>query len=120
MVIFESSVELDDDRRLSGSYSIAGRLCRPVHQQQISRSLLEFLKRTRGFDFTGYKRATLERRITKRLQSVGCNDFTEYLDYLEVHPEEFGQLFNTVLINVTSFFRDGRRGSSSRVRLSRA
>ena len=25
----------------------------------------------------------------------------------EVHPDEFGQLFNTVLINVTSFFRDG-------------
>jgi len=70
-------------------------------------TLLDFLKRTRGFDFTGYKRATLERRITKRLQSVGCNGFAEYLDYLEVHPEEFGQLFNTVLINVTSFFRDG-------------
>jgi two-component system CheB/CheR fusion protein len=70
-------------------------------------TLLDFLKRTRGFDFTGYKRATLERRITKRLQSVGCNGFAEYLDYLEVHPDEFGQLFNTVLINVTSFFRDG-------------
>ncbi len=68
--------------------------------------LLEYLKGTRGFDFTGYKRATLERRITKRLQSVGCNDFGDYLDYLEVHPDEFGQLFNTVLINVTSFFRD--------------
>ena len=59
-------------------------------------TLLDFLKRTRGFDFTGYKRATLERRITKRLQSIGCKDFAEYLDYLEVHPEEFGQLFNTV------------------------
>ena len=68
--------------------------------------LLDYLKGTRGFDFTGYKRATLERRITKRLQSVGCNDFSGYLDYLEVHPDEFGQLFNTVLINVTSFFRD--------------
>ena len=69
--------------------------------------LLDYLKGSRGFDFTGYKRATLERRITKRLQSVGCNDFADYLDYLEVHPDEFGQLFNTVLINVTSFFRDG-------------
>jgi two-component system, chemotaxis family, CheB/CheR fusion protein len=69
-------------------------------------TLLDFLKRARGFDFTGYKRATLERRITKRLQSVGCDGFADYLDYLEVHPDEFGQLFNTVLINVTSFFRD--------------
>jgi two-component system CheB/CheR fusion protein len=69
-------------------------------------SLLEYLRRTRGFDFTGYKRATLERRITKRLQIVGCAGYGDYLDYLEVHPDEFAFLFNTVLINVTSFFRD--------------
>ena len=29
-----------------------------------------------------------------------------YIDYLEVHPEEFGRLFDTILINVTAFFRD--------------
>ena len=68
--------------------------------------LLDYLKRTRGFDFTGYKRASLERRIMKRLQAVGCKGFGDYLDYLEVHPDEFAGLFNTVLINVTSFFRD--------------
>jgi two-component system CheB/CheR fusion protein len=69
-------------------------------------ALLEYLKRTRGFDFTGYKRASLERRIQKRLQTVGVSSYDDYLDYLEVHPEEFAGLFNTVLINVTSFFRD--------------
>jgi two-component system CheB/CheR fusion protein len=68
--------------------------------------LLEYLKRTRGFDFTGYKRASLERRIVKRMQTIGVATFPDYLDYLEVHPEEFSALFNTVLINVTSFFRD--------------
>src|SRR3712207_3416641 len=31
---------------------------------------------------------------------------SDYHDFLEVHPEEFTPLFNTVLINVTSFFRD--------------
>jgi two-component system CheB/CheR fusion protein len=40
-------------------------------------------------------------------RASAATDFAEYLDYLEVHPDEFGQLFNTVLINVTSFFRDG-------------
>src|SRR5947209_19697944 len=69
-------------------------------------ALLEYLKRTRGFDFTGYKRATLMRRIAKRLQSVGCEGFADYIDFLEVHPEEFGILFDTILINVTAFFRD--------------
>ena len=28
------------------------------------------------------------------------------MDFLEVHPEEFPQLFDTILINVTAFCRD--------------
>jgi two-component system CheB/CheR fusion protein len=68
--------------------------------------LLDYLRRARGFDFTGYKRATLERRIQKRMASVGAEDYAAYLDFLEVRPEEFAELFNTILINVTSFFRD--------------
>jgi two-component system, chemotaxis family, CheB/CheR fusion protein len=69
-------------------------------------AILEYLKRRRGFDFTGYKRATLQRRIAKRIQVLGIEDTASYLDYLEVHPEEFSPLFNTILINVTDFFRD--------------
>jgi two-component system CheB/CheR fusion protein len=68
--------------------------------------LLDFLKSSRGFDFTGYKRTTLRRRIEKRMQAVGSEDFAAYEDYLEVNPREFTELFNTILINVTSFFRD--------------
>jgi len=37
---------------------------------------------------------------------VEIEGYDNYLDYLEVHPEEFNLLFNTLLINVTSFFRD--------------
>jgi two-component system CheB/CheR fusion protein len=68
--------------------------------------LLDYLKRTRGFDFTAYKRSSLNRRIRKRMQAVAVREFGEYVDYLEAHPEEFQELFNTILINVTSFFRD--------------
>jgi two-component system CheB/CheR fusion protein len=68
--------------------------------------LLSYLRRNRGFDFTGYKRTSLERRIRKRMQAAGVATFAEYTDYLEVHPDEFAELFNTILINVTSFFRD--------------
>jgi len=68
--------------------------------------LLEHLKSTRGFDFTGYKRPSLERRLAKRMGELGIEDYTTYLDHLEVQPDEFGQLFDTLLINVTSFFRD--------------
>ena len=40
------------------------------------------------------------------MQAVDIADYEAYQDYLEVHPEEFSELFNTILINVTSFFRD--------------
>ena len=69
-------------------------------------ALLDFLKRSRGFDFTGYKRTSLERRFRRRMDAVTCNSYGDYLDYLEVHPEEYAQLFDTLLINVTEFFRD--------------
>jgi two-component system CheB/CheR fusion protein len=69
-------------------------------------ALLEYLKYNRGFDFTGYKRSTLMRRVLKRMQTVGMESYNDYVDYLEVYPEEFIHLFNTLLINVTAFFRD--------------
>jgi len=69
-------------------------------------SLLEYLKQTRGFDFTAYKRPSLMRRVTKRMEMIKIETFPDYVDHLEVHPEEFAQLFDTILINVTSFFRD--------------
>lgn len=68
--------------------------------------LLAYLKQTRGFDFAAYKRTTLSRRIVKRMQMKGLKSYDEYQGYLEVHPDEFQELFNTILINVTSFFRD--------------
>jgi two-component system CheB/CheR fusion protein len=68
--------------------------------------LLEHLKRSRGFDFTGYKRSTLQRRIAKRMDAVGASNYLEYLDHLEVSPGEWSALFDTILINVTGFFRD--------------
>jgi two-component system CheB/CheR fusion protein len=68
--------------------------------------LLEYLRRTRGFDFTGYKRTSLMRRVNKRMNMLSIAAYASYIDYLEVHPEEFGRLFDTILINVTCFFRD--------------
>ena len=68
--------------------------------------LLEFIKDTRGFDFTGYKRSTIQRRVAKRMATAGVERHDDYIDYLELHGEEFAELFNTLLINTTGFFRD--------------
>src|SRR5436190_23628407 len=69
-------------------------------------ALLLYLKEARGFDFTGYKRSSLMRRVDRRMAQVAVVDYPEYLDYLQVHTDEFTALFNTILINVTGFFRE--------------
>jgi two-component system, chemotaxis family, CheB/CheR fusion protein len=68
--------------------------------------LLDYLKTTRGFNFGAYKIAGLMRRVQKRMHEVGVHSHADYLDYLEVHPQEFAPLFDAVLINVTGFFRE--------------
>ena len=73
--------------------------------------LLVFIRDARGFDFTGYKRSSLARRIRKRMNEVGAADYLDYGDRLESSAEEFGYLFNTILINVTGFFRDAETWS---------
>ncbi len=46
------------------------------------------------------------RRVMKRMAAVSVGTFEQYLDYLQVHQDEFADLFDTILINVTWFFRD--------------
>ncbi|SNT01060.1 CheR family methyltransferase [Rhodococcoides kyotonense] len=69
-------------------------------------ALLRYLRDARGFDFTGYKRTSLMRRVRHRMEQVGIEGFPDYLDHLQVSADEFAALFNTILINVTAFFRD--------------
>jgi two-component system CheB/CheR fusion protein len=69
-------------------------------------ALLDFLKRVRGFDFTGYRRSTLQRRFEKRMAALGLDSYARYLELLEADADEFTRLFNTLLINLTRFFRD--------------
>lgn len=69
-------------------------------------TLLRYLRDSRGFDFTGYKRASLMRRVRHRMDQAGHETFEDYLDILQASSDEFDALFNTILINVTGFFRD--------------
>src|SRR5438270_7383265 len=69
-------------------------------------ALLRFMRDSRGFDFTGYKRTTLMRRVRHRMAQAGYEIFAEYLDVLRARSDEFSALFNTILIIVTAFFRD--------------
>ncbi len=77
-----------------------------VQEDPAFEALLQYLKRTRGIDFTGYKRPSLMRLTKKRMQRVGAESYSEYLDFLEANPLEINILFDSLLLNVTTFFRD--------------
>lgn len=68
--------------------------------------VLRLLKDRLGRDFGGYKEATLQRRIRRRLPVTGSRDLKHYRRYLESHPEELDHLGRDLLIRVTRFFRD--------------
>lgn len=69
-------------------------------------ALLEKLTDSYNFDFREYKPASLVRRIQARMSQVHADGFAAYTAYLDEHPDEHVALFNTILINVTGFFRD--------------
>ena len=68
--------------------------------------LLDYVRTARGFDYTGYKRPSLMRRFQKRMQVVKAANWDEYRARLDSDAGEFAALFDTILINVTGFFRD--------------
>ena len=70
------------------------------------RQILEFLDASSGHNFLHYKRATVLRRIARRLQVNGLTDLPTYLDFLRGHTAESGALLQDLLISVTNFFRD--------------
>ncbi|MHC8397999.1 CheR family methyltransferase [Pseudomonas sp. MDT1-17] len=74
--------------------------------EQILQDILLLLRNRTGHDFKHYKRATVLRRIERRLQVTAQSDLPAYFTYLENHPEEANDLLSDMLIGVTNFFRD--------------
>jgi two-component system CheB/CheR fusion protein len=70
------------------------------------RDVLSLLRTRTGRDFSYYKRATVVRRVARRMQVNGVEDLTGYLDCLRTRPGEAGALLQDMLISVTNFFRD--------------
>lgn len=70
------------------------------------REVLAFLRARTGRDFSYYKRATIVRRVARRMQVNEVDNLSAYLTFLRTHPGEAGALLQDVLISVTNFFRD--------------
>ena len=68
--------------------------------------ILEILAARSGHDFRHYKRATVLRRIERRMQVNLIKDLPSYREFLAAHPDEARALLGDMLIGVTNFFRD--------------
>ncbi|GGJ92086.1 CheR family methyltransferase [Pseudomonas matsuisoli] len=70
------------------------------------RDILITLRTRTGHDFKHYKRATVMRRIGRRMQVNRISELGEYFTYLQNTPDETHLLLDDMLIGVTNFFRD--------------
>ncbi|MBO1022637.1 PAS domain-containing protein [Methylobacterium sp. SD274] len=70
------------------------------------RRIVAFLRARLGHDFSGYKRATVMRRVIRRMQVCRTDTLADYANHLLATPEEAKELFTDLLISVTQFFRD--------------
>ncbi|WP_116136198.1 chemotaxis protein CheB [Trinickia diaoshuihuensis] len=91
-------VQTDDTDQSGNAFS--------ERNQRALREILIVLRTRTGHDFKRYKRASLLRRIERRLQINGLTDLQQYRDYLHLHTEETKALLQDLLVSTTHFFRD--------------
>ncbi len=69
-------------------------------------AIFELLLNKTGVDFTHYKLPTIKRRIIHKIKQTNIKNLHEYLLFLQKNKNDIDELYNELLINVTSFFRD--------------
>jgi len=69
-------------------------------------SIFRLLRRATGLDFTHYRQTTILRRIQRRMVVHRIAKLDDYVKFLLSNPAETKALYQDMLINVTSFFRD--------------
>jgi two-component system CheB/CheR fusion protein len=69
-------------------------------------SIFQALRRATGVDFTHYRQSTIRRRIHRRMIVHKIDRLSDYVKYVLTNPPEVKALYQDMLINVTSFFRN--------------
>ncbi len=98
--------ELDQKDQLTPAGETISKETRsPEDESAIAEILANVHAKTRH-DFEHYKRATVLRRIARRMQVHSLESIPQYLEFIHTHPHETGALLQDLLISVTHFFRD--------------
>jgi two-component system, chemotaxis family, CheB/CheR fusion protein len=85
----------------------AGRAETPAENASLA-IIFQLLRRSTGLDFTHYRQTTILRRIQRRMVVHKIEKLNEYVKYVQRNPAEIKALYQDMLINVTSFFRNPR------------
>src|SRR5437870_4401575 len=98
-------------KRIATHVKVLGPDERPEAEERITpdatlNKIFFLLRNFSRVDFSFYKPGTIKRRITRRMFLRKIDKLEAYLQYLRRHRDEVEALFNDVLINVTSFFRE--------------
>ena len=92
--------------RLGQTRVPVGELERPDTDEQALRQIFTQLRVRTGHDFSNYKRATVLRRIERRINVHELSDLQAYALFMREHADEARALLRDLLISVTNFFRD--------------
>lgn len=75
------------------------------HDEEL-KQLLHKVFEERGLDFRAYNKTMLRRRLARRLLALKTESYREYARMLDTHPEEYKELFDSLTISVSHFFRN--------------
>jgi two-component system CheB/CheR fusion protein len=68
--------------------------------------IFDILRSAKGLDFTHYKTPTISRRVSRRMVLLKLENLKSYIKFLRENKDEVEELYEDLLLNVTSFFRD--------------
>ncbi len=85
--------------------TVSASIPRDVNEEDLDRVFALLHTRT-GHDFLKYKRATILRRIARRMQVTRTADLKKYYEFMHENTAEAQSLLSDFLISVTKFFRD--------------
>ena len=91
---------------IARAHGLINRAAKQENAPATMKGLLQMVYKHSKIDFSGYKEATLSRRVERRMAANRLNNLAAYFDYCSKNPDELNKLSKDILISVTAFFRD--------------
>jgi chemotaxis protein methyltransferase CheR len=81
---------------------------RPLSDREF-RILQQLIYREAGIHLSDAKKALVSGRLTRRLRSLGCRDFTAYHEHVAADQDERTAMLDCISTNETRFFREPKQ-----------